>query len=157
MLESVIIYSALFLGKLLNATAKEELKLGKKYIAIAKSILIILTATTFIYLNFRLTQILFLLLGFIIFIFLRNIYLLIGLATFLSFFTTNPILLLSFIFLLTLAHSSLSSLNKKEMILSSVYFAMPFSLILIENFINANSSIFTGFVAGGLLAQLKGP
>ncbi len=164
MLEAIIIYLSFIFGKALHLLTKEEVKQGKKYITTAKNILIISAAALIYFNNFELSSFLFLLFGFIIFIFLKKIhllayhfYLLIGLAAFLSLLSSNPVLLLSFIFLLTIMQSSLSSLNKKEFISASIYFVLPFSLILIENFINANLNIFTGFVAGGLLAQLKGP
>ena len=157
MLEALIIYLSIIFGSLIHVIAKEEIKLGKKYIALAKNILIILASVSLIYLNLGLSSILFLLLGFVIFIFLKNIYLVIGAAAFLSLFAPNPVLSLSFISLLAMVHSSLSSPNKKTLISNSVYFILPFSLVLIETFIKGNLDIFIGFVAGGLLAQLKGP
>jgi len=160
MLEAAIIYSSIIFGKILNIVAKEEIRQGRKYITAAKNILIILAAVFFIYLSLKLSVILFSFFGFIIFIFLRRaypFYFLVGLAAFLSLLTANPILFLSIIFLLSITQSSLSSLNKKEIIIASVCFILPFSLIFLETFINANLNIFTGFVAGSLLAQLKGP
>ena len=160
-LEAVITYLSLIFGRALHLIAREEAKQGKKYIITARNALIILTSAAFIYSSFRLGSILFLLLGFVAFIFLKRfnllIYFLMGFATFLILLTSNPIIPLLFIFLLAMMQSSLSHPNKREFFVASAYFILPFSLFLIETFIKGNLDIFTSFVAGGLLAQLKGP
>ena len=160
-LEAVIIYLSLIFGRALHLIAREEVKQGKKYIITARNIFILLTSAALIHLDFRLSSIFFLLLGFVAFIFLKRfnllIYFLMGFATFLILLTSNPITSLLSIFLLSIMQSSLSHPNKREFLLASVYFILPFSLFFIETFIKGNSDIFTSFVAGGLLAQLKGP
>ncbi len=157
MLEAIIICSSIAFGSILHIVAKEEIKTSKKYIIFARTVLIILTATLLIYADFNPIMILSLLFGFTLFLFLKNLYLIIGAATFLSLSSQNMVLILSSILLLTLVHSSLSAPSKKMFIRNSLYFILPFSLVLIETFIKGNLDIFTGFIAGGLLAQLKGP
>ncbi len=160
-LQVLVIYSSLIFGKILYLIAKQEIKQGKKYIILARNIFIMLTSAALVYSNFKLSFILFLFLGFVIFIFLRKVNLLIcfliGFATLLGLLTLNPIMLLLFIFLLAIAHYSLTPPSKKEILLASVYFALPFSLFFIETFIKGNLDLLTSFIAGSLLAQLRGP
>ncbi|MEK6856844.1 MAG: hypothetical protein AABX49_02400 [Nanoarchaeota archaeon] len=158
MLEAVIIYLSIIFGKFLYALAKEEIKPGVKYIMAGRNGLILLVAIALIHSNFGLISILFTFFGLAAFIFLRRfsnlVYFLIGSATFLVLLTQDYMILMSFILLLAMTHSSMSS-NKKELFAATIYFVLPFSLILIETFIKGNLGIFTSFIAGGLLAQLK--
>ncbi|MBI2507790.1 hypothetical protein HYV89_02445 [Candidatus Woesearchaeota archaeon] len=155
MLEAVIIYSSIFLGKLLYAIAKEEIKEWKRYITSAKNLLIIFISLTLIYLSPEFKMVISIIIGFILFSFLKNMYLLIGLSALLSIFTASTIILSSLILLLSLIYSSLSKFKMKEVIFATLYFALPFILISLETFIKANFSIFSGLAVGGLLAQLR--
>ena len=157
MLEAIIIYLAIFLGKLLYAIAKEEIQQWKKHIVFTKNLLLISISLILVYLSPELKIIIPIIIGFIIFSYFRSAYLLIGLSILLSTFTTAPIILLSLLLLLALTYSSLSKFKIREAISTTVYFAIPFILIVLETFIKANLSIFSGLAVGGLLAQLKGP
>jgi len=157
MLEAVIIYSSIFLGKLLYAIAKEEIQQWKKYIVFTKNLFLISISLILVYLSSELMIVIPIIIGFIIFSYLKSAYLSIGLSVLLSTFTTTPIILLSLFLLLVLTYSSLSKFKIREAISATVYFAIPFILIFLETFIKANLSIFSGLAVGGLLAQLKGP
>ena len=157
MLEAVIIYLSLIFGKVLYAIAKEEIHQWKKYIIFTKNLLLIFISLVLVYLSSELKIAIPIIMGFIIFSYFKNIYFLIGLGVLLSSFTAAPIILPSFLLLLTLISSSLSKFKIKEVMSATVYFIFPFILIFLETFIKANFSIFSGLAIGGLLAQLKGP
>ena len=160
-LQAIVIYSSIIFGKLLHLIAGQEVKQGKKYLFFARNVLILLASAALLHLNFKPISVLFLLVGFGVFILLKKVnslvYLLLGSAAFLVLLTSERIILLSFIFLLAMTHSSLSAPKKKEVLISSFYLIIPFILFFIETFIKGNLDIFTSLVAGGLLAQLKGP
>ncbi|MAG45832.1 MAG: hypothetical protein CMH63_03620 [Nanoarchaeota archaeon] len=157
MLASIIVYLQILLGKILNKIASSEIKYAKKYLILIKNALLILITFVLIYSSLDFKLLIPFILGFIIFKYFKKMYFLLGLLTFLSFTAKFTLLLLALASLFTLIHSSLTSLKPKEFILKSLYFILPFALIFIETFINQNSSIFIGLLAGGLIAQFKGP
>ena len=156
----LIIYLNIFLGKLLHIVAQKEIKQWKKYILSAKNLLIIFISLIFIYINLNLKLIIGLIIGVVLFNNFKNIYLSIGLTSLLSLFMPARLIILSFLLLLILVFSSLSKFKKREIFLSTLFFAIPFillSLLSLETFIKGNLSIFTGLAIGSLLVNLKGP
>jgi hypothetical protein len=154
MFQATLVYFSILLGKLLHKIAKEELKPSTKYIVLSKNILILFLAASLLYFNFETRTLLGIVMGFLIFKPLKNIYLPLGLATFTSFLTPFPLILLSLTLLLTLLHSSLSKFKSKEFLLTTLFFALPFLLLFIETLINKNSSLLLGLAAGSLLTHL---
>ena len=158
MLPSLLIYFQIFLGKILNKIAKSEIAQYKDYLTLTKTLLIIIISFTFLYPNFQITSLFLIPIGFLLSYRLKNFYFFLGLSTFLTFFTPLPLLLSAFILLLTLIHSSLTPFKLKKILISTLFFILPFSLISIETFINQNPAIFFGLLVGGFLFQLrKGP
>src|SRR3989344_2856638 len=154
MLDNLIVYFSIFLGKILHLLTLEEVKLYKKHLTLSKKILTIITSLILLFLSLNLFTFILIIPSFFLFKYLKTPYFVFGLGSFLSAFSNIPILPLSLMFILCLLHSSLEPFKKREFITSSIYFLLPFSLVFIENFINANSSIFTGILLGGLLSQV---
>ena len=153
MLPAIIVYLQIFLGKILHLIAPSEIKYAKKYLILIKNLLLISIALVLVYSSFNFKLLIPFIIGFLIFKYFKKIYFLLGLLTFLSFYNKFTLLLLALTSLFTLIHSSLTTLKAKDFILTSIYFILPFALIFIETFINQNSSIFIGLLAGGLIAQ----
>jgi len=154
MLSAFIVYLSLFLGKILRLITPEEVRQYKKYLDLTKNPVLILISISFIYLSlspFLLT----LVPSFLLFRYLKIPYFILGLATFLSFSTSLSILPLSLILIFTLIYSSLEPWKVKPFIKDSLLFILPFTLVAIETFINANSEIFIGIVIGGLLSLIE--
>src|SRR3989344_5180381 len=122
MLDNLIVYFSIFLGKILHLLTLEEVKLYKKHLTLSKKILIILVSLILLFLSLNLFTFILIIPSFFLFKYLKTPYFVFGLGSFLSAFSNIPIL--------------------------------PLSLVFIENFINANSGIFTGILLGGLLSQV---
>lgn len=155
MLPAIIVYFQIFLGRILHLIASSEIKSARKYLVFTKNLLLILLALTLIYSTLNFKIILPFIIGFLIFKYFQKIYFLFGLATLISFYTQNSLPLLALTSLLVLIQTSLLSLKPKDFLIVSIYFILPFSLIFIETFINANLEIFIGLLVGGLIAQLN--
>jgi hypothetical protein len=155
MLQALIVYISILLGKILNKIAKEEIAQYKEYLTTTNVILIILTALSFVYFQFTTRLIMAMVIGFLVFKPIKTLYPLLGLSTFTSFFTSTPILPLSLTTILTLFHSSLTKYQLKDLFLSLLYFSIPFLLFLIETLINQNTDRLIGLTIGGLLSQIR--
>lgn len=155
MFQALIVYLSIPLGKLLNKIAQEEITQYKKYLTLTHLILILLTVLSFHYFQLSSRFVIAIVVGFLVFKPLKNIYPLLGLATFTSLFTSLPLLPLSSVTILTLLHSSLTKYKLKDLLLSPLYFTLPFLLFFIETLINQNADRLIGLTIGGLLSQIR--
>jgi|SRR3989344_3418320 len=152
MLEFLIIYLSLFLGKVLHLLTKEEIKSGKKYLILSSNLLIFLISIVFLITNFNILNLLLIIPSFFMFKYLKVNYFILGLGSFLAL---GDIMLLSLFFILCLIFSSLEAFKAEKFMISSILFILPLSLLIIETFINVNSGIFTGILIGGLISLVN--
>ena len=111
MLEFLIIYLSLFLGKVLHLLTKEEIKSGKKYLILSSNLLIFLISIVFLITNFNILNLLLIIPSFFMFKYLKVNYFILGLGSFLAL---GDIMLLSLFFILCLIFSSLEAFKAEK-------------------------------------------
>ena len=152
MISSIILsFLGLIVGIILANYTKEELKTGKKYFIILYKFILFITIIYSLFLS-ELNYYLFgAILGIISFIFLRNIYLYLGLLI----FSTLNLYMFYLVFLFGLPYGSLiySKKNLRNIVLNSFIWFVAAALILL---VDINQTFLLSFSAGALfMAFLK--
>ena len=156
MIIPVISFLGLIVGKVISYYTKDEYESGLKYFKFLEKIIIALLVVVLLFSKVSLMLFLYILIGIIIGVFVREIYLFLGLALLSSLMLTNNLILLIsvLIFFFGINNATINRINVKRIILNCVIFFVPFLFLLTKSFINTNLSVFLGITIGGLLAQL---
>lgn len=152
----IITFLGLIVGKIISYYTKDEYDSGLKYFKLLEKVLIGLLVVVLLFSKLSLILFLYILIGIIIGVFIREIYLFLSIALLSVLFLSNEIILLvaSLIFFFGIVYASVRKIEIKNIILNGIVFFIPFVLLLTKSFINTNLTIFLGVSIGGLLAQL---
>lgn len=153
---ALIVFLGLIVGKIISYYTKDEYDAGLKYFKLLEKVLIGLVVVVLLFSKLSLVLFLYILIGIIIGVFVREIYLFLSIALLSVLFFSSDIILLvaSLIFFFGIVYATVRRIEIKNIILNGVVFFIPFVLLLTKSFINTNSTIFLGVSIGGLLAQL---
>ena len=156
MIIALLAFLGLIAGRIIYENTKEEYKQGLKYFKLMERILVGLIAVFLLAGNLSLMIFLYILIGIIIGVFLREVYFYLGIGMLSSLsLNNNFIFLISFlVFFFGIVHGTILKINFRRIGTKALFFFIPFLFLLIQSFINTNLSIFLGISIGGLLAQL---
>ena len=156
MIIPVISFLGLVVGKIISYYTKDEYEKGLKYFKFLEKIIIALLVVVLLFSKASLGLFLYILVGIIIGVFAREIYLFLGLAVLSSLMLGNDLILLVsvLVFFFGINNATINRTSVKGIILNGIIFFVPFLFLLTKSFINTNLSVFLGITIGGLLAQL---
>ena len=152
----LVAFLGLLAGRVISYYTKDEYKSGLKYFKLIEKILIGVIVLVLVFSKPSLWLFVYILIGIVIGFFVRRVYLFLGFGLLsILFLGENLILLVSvLVFFFGIVYSTVRQIKVKEIILNGLIFFIPFLLLLMKSFINANLSILLGLSIGGLLAQL---
>ncbi len=152
----LISFLGLVAGRIISYYTKDEYKDGLKYFKLLEKILIGIIILVLLFSKLSLVLFLYVLIGIIVGVFIRRVYLFLSLGLLSVLMLSNDLILLIsiLIFFFGIVYASVRRIGVKKIILNGVIFFVPFLFLLMKSFINANLTIFLGLAIGGLLAQL---
>jgi len=156
MISALLAFLGLIAGRIIYEKTKDEYKSGLKYFKLAEKITIGAIAVSLLFSNLSLIIFLYVLVGIIIGIFLKEVYFYLGVGMLGTLFLSDSFILLAsvLIFFFGIVHGTILKINLKKIGVKALFFFIPFLFLLIQSFINTNLDIFLGLAIGGLLAQL---
>ena len=150
----IIALLGLIFGHILSILAKEEVKPGKRYFLLSQKILLGILGISLLYFAypFNYLHLLFFCLGIFTGMFIKKVYLFLGLASFLSFYIPQILIINIIILLFGLPYGTL--LKRNKLTLNIILFLTPFLLYFISNYLILSLPYFLSFAAATLLPTI---
>ena len=152
----LVAFLGLLAGKIIFYYTKDEYKSGLKYFRLIEKILIGVIVLVLLFSKPSLWLFVYVLIGIVVGFFVKKVYLFLSLGLLSVLMLSNNLILLVavLVFFFGIVYGTVRQIKVKRIILNALIFFIPFLLLVMKSFINANLSILLGLSIGGLLAQL---
>lgn len=157
MWQGIIVILGLIFSFFLGKIAKEEVKQGRKYFLFSEKILLLVIIIIAFFYKLSVLSLIGIVIGLIICRFFKKIYFYFGIIVIGGINNKELFLaLISLIFLFSLVYGSLEKFKLRNFFVNLIIFILPFSLLLVESFINSKIGFLIGVGIGGVIEWARG-